>query len=275
MKIKPKFGCIGLGFIFERHLASIEAIGGEITVGCDIDPDKQYKLPNSAKFVADYKQMAEVADFDYIAVCAPNDLHDEIADFYREYRIIMEKPITINPEKYNWDRDNIYCMHQLRFLPEVMNLKAHVDINREARNPNVPIKAKITMEIRRDQWYFDSWKGDAKRSGGLAFNIGIHYFDLLCWLFGKPIGYKITGDNLHWLKADVEFREAQTELYLTLDAPMDKQKRLIEVNGKMINLNKIDQLHTEVYRQLINGYGIKPIQVENVYRLVEDITKAF
>ncbi len=258
------FGVIGLGFIFNRHLEAIESNGGEIVMGCDIDKSKKDKLPQTALFTENWKK---VRGADFISILTPNHLHKRMAkEFARQCKIVLiEKPPVISSQELRElaDYDNIYTVLQLRHHPAIFKWKQQIYADRKYR-----VEMKIL--VRRDEWYFKSWKADHRRSGGLLFNIGIHYFDLLVHLFGpaKSVTPICIGEKRAW--GNINFKNAAVDWEISLEAPMDNQKRLLTINDERIDLSKgFENLHVKVYENLINNKGTHISECEETIKLIE------
>lgn len=258
------FGVIGLGFIYNRHLEAIESNGGKIVIGCDIDKSKKDKLPQEALFTEDWKK---IRGADYISILTPNHLHKEMAkEFAKQGKIVLvEKPAVISHKELKElsEYDNVYTVLQLRHHPAIFKLKERIDYF-----PKYKVFMKIL--VRRDDWYFKSWKADHRRSGGLLFNIGIHYFDLLVYLFGPPINVNpiCVGEKRAW--GNINFKNAAVEWEISLEAPMDNQKRLLTINDERIDLSQyFENLHIKVYENLLNNKGIHVKECEETIKLIE------
>jgi UDP-N-acetyl-2-amino-2-deoxyglucuronate dehydrogenase len=163
--------------------------------------------------------------------------------------------------------DNVKNIVQLRYNPEIMALKEK-DL-KDVRD------VEFKVSIHRDSWYFKSWKADNEQSGGLIFNIGIHYFDLLCYLFGEVSSYSISREDDYTMKGVVTFKDytMRASWYLSIKAPMDNQERYLKIDGKAINLTKgFETLHNVVYQEILAGRGFRPIDVAPALVLAEKMT---
>ena len=267
-KEKPakRFGVIGLGFIFNKHLEAIEANGGQIVVGCDIDKSKKDKLPNGAKFTADWKK---IKDVDIVSILTPNHLHKEMAQFYADkgITVLVEKPPVINSNDLAElsSYDNIFAVLQLRYHPELLKWKERIQ-------PDEPYAVEMKILVRRDDWYFESWKANEKESGGLLFNIGIHYFDALAFLFGQRKDSKNIDLRTKQAAGLLSLGNATIDWQISLTATMDNQQRLLKINGENLNLNQnFENLHTQVYKELLRGRGVLLRKCQETINLIETI----
>jgi len=261
-----KFGIIGLGFIYNRHLEAIEKNNGKIVVGCDIDESKKDKLPAGAKFVRNYK---EIKDVDCVAILTPNFLHKEMAEFFAKkgITVLVEKPPVLNVKDLNElaKFKNIYAVLQLRYHPELIKWKENI-----SRDQKHEVKMKIL--VRRDEWYFKTWKAEERKSGGILFNIGIHYFDALIFMFGKPL--HVNTEYIEQKKAMgyIEFKNANVFWEISLEASMDNQKRIFTIDGKKLNLDQgFENLHSKVYEQLIYYKGMPIEDCRETIKLIQKL----
>ena len=254
----PKFSLIGTGFIFSRHIQAIQSIGGEII---DIVNDKRGQY--------DWSAMVETTKANYISILTPNDLHFQMIEkaHSKEKIVLCEKPICILPEdfKYLKGYDNVFTVLQLRYHPLVKEIEVK-DFN----------EIEIDISVYRDKNYYNSWKGDSKRSGGILYNLGVHYFDLLIYLFGNV--KKIDEVKISEKEASGIIRGDKfiCKFYLTTNAKQNQQRRIFKINGRYFNFSSQDNLsfedlHKFVYEDLIRGKGIRPMDINDLMFLIEAI----
>jgi UDP-N-acetyl-2-amino-2-deoxyglucuronate dehydrogenase len=267
---KPKFAIIGLGFISGKHLDAIDDVGGELIMGCDIDEEKSIKLPSECKFFRYWKNMLDDPLFekvDYVSICTPNHLHFPMIQAVRdrEKEVICEKPLVLRSEQIHELDDKVYTVLQLRYSPLLALMRGCV------LSSNL---VTMNITVNRGAWYFDSWKNDKEKSGGLCMNIGIHYFDLLILLFGNLIVKDVF--------ISVPDREIGGVFYtndsfitwkLSLLGKKDNQHRSIVINNMKFNLSRnFESLHTQVYKDIVfSDGGVTPRMVYKTIRLVEMI----
>ena len=282
---KEKFALIGAaGYIAPRHMKAIEETGNMLVAA--LDPMDSVGIIDSYFPSADFFIEPERFDrhldklrrsgdgkVNYVSICSPNYLHDaHIRMALRNNaNAICEKPLVLNP----WNLDGlqeieaetgkkIFNILQLRQHPAIINLKNKID--------NLP-KDKIhdidlTYITSRGKWYYYSWKGNLSKSGGVVTNIGIHFFDMLSWIFGD-----VVSNSLHLLNPEkasglLQLKNANVRWYLSIDKQdLPKQAiqnnqptyRSITVDGEEIEFSGgFTDLHTESYRNILldNGYGI-------------------
>lgn len=253
-----KFGLIGAaGYVAPRHMAAIKAVGGELVAACDphdsvgiLDsffPSCQFFTDNSKflKFCAN-----ECVEF--ISVCSPNYLHDIHAAFCLALGadVILEKPACISTAEIN--RLQTYsknCNHRIYPILQCRLHPAVTGFRQRTADKNSRHTVAIEYVTPRGQWYDASWKGDRRKSGGLAANIGVHLFDLCCYLFGKPL----ESSGRQWERraaGNIKFVNADVNWYLSIDG--STRKRIFKIDGEPLDLtNGFDDLHGECYRRIL------------------------
>lgn len=281
-KASPKFALIGAaGFVAPRHMQAIRDIGGEIVAA--VDPNDSVGILDSyfpdAHFFTEFERFDRHIDklrrrgggVDYVSICSPNYLHDAHIRFALRSHAdaICEKPLVLNP----WNLDGlaeieqeterrINTILQLRLHPAIKVLKEKV----AGSGGNTIYDVVLTYITSRGRWYHTSWKGDVKKSGGIATNIGIHFFDMLGYVFGKP------QLNIAHLRDDeraagyLEFERARVRWFLSVDRkdlprngkPDQTTYRSITVDGEELEFSGgFERLHTESYRQIMRGNGFR------------------
>jgi UDP-N-acetyl-2-amino-2-deoxyglucuronate dehydrogenase len=273
------------GFVATRHLDAIRANGGQLVAAAD--PHDAVGILDQYSF--DVSFFTEIERFDrhleklrrgpesqrvhYVSVCSPNYLHD--AHIRMALRVgadaICEKPLVINP----WNLDALEMLEresgrrvstilQLRLHPALLALKSYVDAAGTTRRYRV----KLSYITARGRWYQVSWKGNVERSGGLATNIGIHFFDMLLWLFGSPAKSTVhvrdawrSAGELELERADVTWFLSAAPADLPAEAVVARQTtfRSIAVDEQQVEFSGgFTDLHTRSYREILvgNGFGI-------------------
>ena len=283
------FGLIGAsGYIAPRHMNAIKETNNQLK--CFLDPHDNVGYID--KFFPDAKYFRETERFernldrlkrkgeplDYISVCSPNYLHDSHIRLALRNNcdVICEKPLVINydhllslKEIEKETGKKIYNILQLRHHPTIINLKKSVDVNKIY---DVTLKY-ITP---RGLWYDFSWKGDKDKSGGVLFNIGIHFFDMLIWIFGKPINHNVTNTGRKSF-GTINLERANINFELSIDKtdlPWDEWKpfRMIKINDNELEFSDgFTDLHTVSYKHILNGDGFGIEDVEETIKLVSII----
>lgn len=270
------------GYIAPRHLQAIKDTGNRLVAAMDphdsvgiLDryfPETSFftEFERFDRHLEKLRRTKSSEKVDYISICSPNNLHD--AHIRLALRVgadaICEKPLVLNP----WNLDQlqeieretekkVYTILQLRVHPALISLKSELDKNRGDKKHNVV----LTYITSRGPWYTFSWKGRQELSGGVATNIGIHFFDLLMWLFGN-----VQNNYLFMRQPDkssgfIELQNANVQWYLSIDRkdlPEEALKnnrsthRSITIDGKEIEFTEgFTDLHKKVYENTLQGKG--------------------
>ena len=294
----PKnFGIIGVaGYIAVRHLHAIKETGNNLLASLDkfdsVGRIDSY-FPESDFFV-EFERFDRHFDklkrngtkIDYVSICSPNYLHDSHIRFALRHHAeaICEKPIVLNPwnidalqEIENETGHKIYTVLQLRLHPKLIELR-----NRIKNGPKGKVyDIDMTYITSRGNWYSISWKGDIQKSGGVATNIGIHFFDLLSWIFGDTRKNIVHVSEPHKAAGYLELENARVRWYLSLeynDVPRAVKEsgkrtyRSITVDGEEIEFSEgFADLHTMTYREILagRGFGLRDARqsVETAYTI--------
>ncbi|NVO11262.1 MAG: Gfo/Idh/MocA family oxidoreductase [Bacteroidales bacterium] len=275
------FGLIGVaGFIAPRHLKAIKDTGNNLLAALDKHDcvgimDSHF--PN-ADFFVEFERFdrhidklkRQGAKIDYVSICTPNYLHDSHIRFALRQGAdaICEKPIVLNP----WNIDalqeieretgkKVYTVLQLRLHPAIIELKKKI----EEGPKNKVYDIDLTYITSRGRWYGISWKGDTQKSGGVATNIGVHFFDMLTWIFGNVKSNLVHISEPHKAAGFLELEKARVRWFLSVDyndIPSEiKSKgqrtfRSIAIEGKEIEFSEgFTDLHTNTYKKIIEGKG--------------------
>jgi UDP-N-acetyl-2-amino-2-deoxyglucuronate dehydrogenase len=292
-----RFVLVGAGgFVAPRHMKAIKDTGNQMVAA--MDPKDSVGIIDSyfpeADFFVEFERFDRHVDklrrrekkIDYVSICSPNYLHDSHIRFAlrNQAHAICEKPLVLNP----WNIDgleemeretgkNVFNILQLRLHPSIIALKNRIAQGPKDRKADVDL-AYITS---RGRWYFISWKGDVHKSGGIATNIGIHFFDMLIWIFGP-----VQNNIVHMMTADtaagfLELENARVRWFLSVDAvalpknQVEKGQRTfrsITVNGEELEFSGgFTDLHTASYEDILNGGGFKAAHarpsIETVYAI--------
>lgn len=295
------FGLIGAaGYIAPRHLKAIKDTGNVLTAA--YDPNDSVGIMDSyfpdASFFTEFERFDRHVEklrrrgkgLDYIGICSPNYLHDSHMRFALRSgaHAICEKPLVINPWNVDaleeFERDygkRIYNILQLRHHPAIRDLR-----NRVAQEPaDRKHDVDLTYLTSRGNWYFASWKGDIQKSGGIGTNIGVHFFDMLGWVFGR-----LQENHVHLHEADtaagyLEFERARVRWFLSVNAdylPADvKAKgqrtfRSITCDEEQVEFSDgFTDLHTVSYQAILAGEGFGLSAARDSIELVHGVrTKA-
>lgn len=292
-----RFALIGAaGYIAPRHLKAIRDTGNVLVAALDksdtVGVMDSY-FPN-ADFFTEYERFDRHIDklkrqgqpIDYVSICSPNYLHDSHIRFALRQGAdaICEKPLVLNP----WNVDalqeieretgkRVYTILQLRLHPSIIKLREEV----LAGDPNKTYDLALTYITSRGKWYHHSWKGEEQKSGGIATNIGIHFFDMLLWIFGDvkettlekyeldhASGFlKLAKANVHWSLSINE-----EHLPEPIKAQGKRTFRSLQMNGLEIEFSDgFTDLHTISYQEVLkgNGFGLNEAKpsIELAYRI--------
>src|SRR5487761_2089129 len=218
------FALIGAaGYVAPRHMKAIKDTGNNLIAALD-KHDSVGILDNyfpEADFFTEFERFDRHLDkirrkgilMDYLSVCSPNYLHDSHIRFGLRIgaTVICEKPVVLNP----WNIDalaeieketgnQVFTILQLRLHPDIIALKEKVDASTTGKKHNVELQY-ITS---RGHWYHTSWKGDIAKSGGIATNIGVHFFDMLMWIFGDVVENHVTPPSVQTASGYFELEKA-------------------------------------------------------------------
>ena len=273
------FALIGAGgYIAPRHMKAIKAVGGDLRVA--LDPNDSVGIIDSyfpdAHFFTEFERFDRHIDklnrkgerIDYVSICSPNYLHDAHCRFAMRSNAdaICEKPLVLNP----WNIDGLQEIeqHTGRKVSTILQLRLHPAI--KALKEKVAAQGKnafsidLTYITSRGRWYHSSWKGDEAKSGGVATNIGVHFFDMLSYVFGPPVtnvahlreesraaGYLVCGSaSIRWFLS-VDRND------LPPSVARDKTTyRCITIDDEEVEFSDgFTDLHTRSYEEIIAGRG--------------------
>jgi len=284
-----KFGLIGAGgYVAPRHMQAIKDTGNELVVA--LDPNDSVGIldsyfPNCNFFTSQEafdRHCVKHEKLDYMVVCSPNYLHEAHCKLGMRLgaNVICEKPLTTTLENLTQLKKverqtgkKVNTILQLRLHPSIQLLKHMIDLTKT-------YVVTLVYITPRGPWYFQSWKGKEGQSGGIETNIGIHFFDMLMWLFGKPKAFELTTRTEKQSAGILELENANVTWNLSLDKdhlPNSDLKfyRMMNVDGEEIRFDNVfSELHTESYKDILsgNGYGIE--DSFNAISLVEQIRRA-
>lgn len=282
MKMK-KFALIGAaGYIAPRHMKAIQATGNDLVAA--LDPNDSVGIIDSyfpdASFFTEFERFDRHIDklrrtnnqntVDFVSICSPNYLHDSHIRFAlrSEANVICEKPLVLNPWNIDGlieiERDTgrqVNTILQLRLHPAIIALKEKIAAGPKDKKYDVD----LTYITSRGKWYLQSWKGDTKKSGGIATNIGVHFFDMLHFIFG-PLQENIVHLSTETKAAGfLEYEQARVRWFLSVDlddVPLDVRAtgqrtfRSITVEGDEIEFSGgFTDLHTRSYEEILAGRG--------------------
>lgn len=298
MADSPKnFGIIGVaGYIAVRHLHAIKETGNNLLASLD-KFDSVGRIDNyfpESDFFVEFERFDRHFDklkrtgtkIDYVSICSPNYLHDSHIRFALRHQAeaICEKPIVLNPwnvdalqEIENETGRKIYTVLQLRLHPKILELRRKINSGPKGKIYDID----MTYITSRGNWYSISWKGDIQKSGGVATNIGIHFFDMLSWIFGNARNNIVHISEPHKAAGYLELENARVRWFLSVDyndipdsvkATGKRTFRSITVDGEEIEFSEgFADLHTMTYQEILagRGFGLKEARqsVETAYTI--------
>jgi UDP-N-acetyl-2-amino-2-deoxyglucuronate dehydrogenase len=307
------FALIGAaGFVAVRHMRAIAETGHRLVAA--LDPNDSVGVLDSyfpeAHFFVEFERFDRHIDklrrrgtpVSFVSICSPNYLHDSHIRFALRSGadVICEKPLVLNP----WNIDGlleleretgkrVYNVLQLRLHPVIRALQQREQARRAAaasaasaqRADRVPKReVELAYITSRGRWYHVSWKGDRHKSGGIATNIGVHFFDMLQWVFGS-----VEHNELHVLTDDsaagyLELEHARVRWFLSTDrshlpaevqAKGQRTYRSIHIDGEELEFSEgFTDLHSATYRDILAGQGFGLDQARAAIGLVHDIREA-
>ncbi len=300
MESTKNFAIIGVaGYIAVRHLKAIKETHNLLLAALD-KFDSVGFIDNyfpDADFFVEFERFDRHIDklkrkgkkVDYVSICSPNYLHDSHIRFAlrNDVDAICEKPVVLNP----WNIDaiqsfeketgrKVYNILQLRLHPSIIALKKRID---EGPSDKV-YDIDLSYITSRGNWYYFSWKGDEQKSGGIATNIGVHFFDMLTWIFGG-----VKTNTVQVLKANkaagyLELEKARVRWFMSIDyndvpaAYKEKGQRTfrsITVDGDELEFSGgFTDLHTQTYQNILAGKGFGLEEARTSIETVYDIRNA-
>jgi UDP-N-acetyl-2-amino-2-deoxyglucuronate dehydrogenase len=287
------FAIIGVGgYIAPRHLEAIKQAGHNLVAA--YDPKDSVGILDryfpDCQFFTDFERFesfVESVKLDYVSICSPNYLHSSHIKFALRNgaNAICEKPLVLHESEVDelalyetkYGR-KVYTVLQLRVHDAILKLKEKVEASKKSTH-----EVDLTYLTSRGNWYFESWKGDEKKSGGLSTNIGVHFFDMLTWIFGTMKRVEIIEKTPSMEKGFVELEKARVNWMLSVDKallPQDAVKsgkttfRSIKIDGEEFEFSEgFTELHNRVYQEILagKGYGLEAARV--AIRIVENLRK--
>lgn len=287
------------GYIAPRHMKAIKDTGNNLLAA--LDKHDSVGILDSyfpeADFFTEFERFDRHIEklkrqgihTDFVSVCSPNYLHDAHIRFGLRIgaQVICEKPLVLNP----WNVDalmeieketgnHVYTILQLRLHPAIIELREKIKKSPTGKRH----KINLTYITSRGHWYHTSWKGDVQKSGGIATNIGVHFFDMLMWIFGdvqENIVFKHTDDTA---AGRLVLENADVEWVLSIDAgtlPEEVKKagkrtfRSLTIDGEGFEFSDgFTELHTKSYDEILKNNGFRLSEIRRSIELVHNIRNA-
>jgi UDP-N-acetyl-2-amino-2-deoxyglucuronate dehydrogenase len=291
------FALIGAaGYIAPRHLRAIKDTNNDLVAAYDrfdsvgimdsFFPEASFFTENEQFDRYCSKVKGTDKNIDWVSICTPNYTHDAFIRYGLRLGadVICEKPVVLNP--YNIDAlmkveeetgHKAYNILQLRLHDSIVALKKKVQEGPKDKVYDVD----LTYITSRGKWYYSSWKGDVHKSGGVATNIGVHFYDMLQWIFGE-----VNQNIVHVMSHDrvagyLEFKQARVRYFLSINAENlpdnavqgdKKTYRTIMIDGDEFEFSEgFTELHTKSYRHILDGNGFRISEARNCIQIVSDI----
>lgn len=284
------------GYIAPRHMMAIKETGNNLITA--YDPYDGVGIIDSyfpkAHFFTEFERFdrhieklkREGTTIDYVSICSPNYLHDSHIRYGLRIGadVICEKPLVLNP----WNVDalidlekeyanNVNTVLQLRHHNAILDLKSKIDNGPKDKVYDID----LTYITSRGNWYYTSWKGDESKSGGIASNIGVHFFDMLQWIFGPMQDFTLNEKSHDTNAGTLVLERAKVNWYLSINAEnlpeSVKSKgiatyRTLSIEGEEIEFSKgFTDLHTVSYREILEGKGYGLADAKNAIEIVSQI----
>lgn len=284
------------GYIAPRHMKAIKETGNNLIAA--YDPYDGIGIMDSyfpqASFFTEFERFDRHIEklkrggskVDYVSICSPNYLHDSHIRYGLRIGadVICEKPLVLNP----WNVDalveleeeypnKVNTILQLRHHEAILALKDKIDNGSKEKNYDID----LTYITSRGNWYYTSWKGDESKSGGIATNIGVHFFDMLQWIFGPMKDFSVHTQTKDTNSGTLTFHQAKVNWYLSIDAEnlpkSAKEKGLatfrnLSIEGEEIEFSKgFTDLHTVSYQKILEGQGYGLSDARNSIEIVSKI----
>ena len=291
------FALIGAGgYIAPRHMKAIKDTGNSLIAA--LDKNDSVGILDSyfpeADFFTEFERFDRHVEklrrkgmpVDFVSVCSPNYLHDSHIRFGLRIgaNVICEKPIVLNP----WNIDalteieeetgnKIFTILQLRLHPAIIALKEKIDAEPKGKKHLI----KLDYITGRGHWYFASWKGDLQKSGGIATNIGVHFFDMLMWIFGDVKENIVTQHSKETASGILTLEKATVKWRLSIDVntlPKEvkdagkRTYRTLNIDGESFEFSDgFTELHTRSYEEILAGNGFPLSETRKSIELVHQI----
>ena len=286
------------GYIAPRHMKAIKETGNNLVAALDphdaVGVLDQY-FPD-CDFFTEFERFDRHCEklkrqgtaVDYVVVCSPNYLHDAHIRFGLRIGadVICEKPVVLNPwnlealmEMEKETGRKVYVVHQLRYHPEIIKLRERV-----LNGPSEKVyKVELTYITPRGKWYEYSWKGDVNKSGGILTNIGLHFFDLLIWIFGGVIHAELSHNESSRANGTMHLKNAIVRWTLSIhtgDLPKEtnhnevKPIRVLNIDGENVKFEGFqEELHVMAYNQILNDTPVRLPDARDALVLISELRK--
>jgi len=284
------------GYIAPRHMKAIKETGNNLIAA--YDPYDGVGIMDShfpdAHFFTEFERFDRHIEkikragtkIDYVSICSPNYLHDSHIRYGLRIGadVICEKPLVLNP--WNVDalielegeyKNKVHTILQLRHHEAILELKEKIENGPADKVYDID----LTYITSRGNWYYTSWKGDESKSGGIASNIGVHFFDMLQWIFGPMQSFSVKEKTKDTNSGTLQLKQANVNWYLSINSnnlpdQAKKEKlttfRTLSIEGESIEFSKgFTDLHTVSYQKILQGFGYGLKDAKNSIEIVSQI----
>jgi len=284
------------GYIAPRHMKAIKETGNNLIAA--YDPYDGFGILDShfpqAHFFTEFERFDRHIEkikragtkIDYVSICSPNYLHDSHIRYGLRIGadVICEKPLVLNP--WNVDalielegeyKNKVHTILQLRHHEAILELKEKIENGPADKVYDID----LTYITSRGNWYYTSWKGDESKSGGIASNIGVHFFDMLQWIFGPMQSFSVKEKTKDTNSGTLQLKQANVNWYLSINSnnlpdQAKKEKlttfRTLSIEGESIEFSKgFTDLHTVSYQKILQGFGYGLKDAKNSIEIVSQI----
>lgn len=291
---KCRFAIVGAaGYIAPRHIKAIHSTGNTLVAAHDLSDsvgilDSYFPMADFTTDTALFVKRLHEGDISYLSVCTPNHLHCPYSLMGLEagVDVICEKPVALSVAEINAisqaareSGHNVWAILQLRHHPEILKLKRRLDASPSTCSHVVD----LTYITPRGKWYGASWKGDAVKSGGVVCNIGIHFIDMLLWMFGPMQDLSIHYSASDAVAGVMTLKNAYVRFFLSINAshrPVDDGSapmspyRNLTIDGETVDFTGgFTELHTLSYSAILNGNGFSLDDASEAIGVVEEINR--
>lgn len=290
------FAIIGVGgYIAPRHLEAIKSLGHNVVAACDRNDSVGImdRFFPDCQFFTDFERFESFVDsvkgtekkIEYVAICSPNHMHASHIKFALSHNahVICEKPLVLYTREIeelkqyeNQYGRQVYTVLQLRVHDAILALKQKVDSLKQPMH-----EVDLVYVTSRGQWYHESWKGDPRKSGGLSTNIGVHFFDMLTWIFGSLKSVQIHEKSATKESGELQLERAKVRWSLSIDrndlpsnamASGKTTFRSIKIDGEEFEFSEgFTELHKRVYEDILSGKGYGLNSAQSAIAIVEKI----
>ncbi len=295
-----QFAMVGVaGYIAPRHLKAIKDTGNNLLAAYDkfdsvglLDsyfPDCFFFTEHELFDRFCTKQMHTDRKCEWLSICTPNYTHDAFIRYGMRLGcdVICEKPLVLNPHNIDElekveqvEGHRVYNILQLRLHPSIIALKKKVDEGPADKIYDVD----LTYMTSRGKWYYASWKGDVHKSGGVATNIGVHFYDMLQWVFGPVEQNIVHVKRFDRVAGFLQFKKARVRYFLSINSECLPQEakaagkrvyRCMTIDGESFEFSEgFTELHTESYKKILAGDGFRLSEARACIEIVSQIRNA-